>query len=121
MTRAVTLITVSTASLEDDQPLTDAAMRTTESVQRMASVTPDQWDLVITRDVGDFTVEQLHRMSAEQATTEWVSFIPEGGVLHPDALANALEWVAPGLNVISNPDIVLWRRSFYLEQMEALS
>jgi hypothetical protein len=120
VTRLITLITTSTATLDDMDPLSEKAMRTIESMQ--AQFGPEQWDLTVARDIGDFSLSDLHRMCAENAETEWVSFIHEGEVVKPDALRLLLPRLVdatPGTNAVAAEALLCWRRSYYLEGTDA--
>lgn len=116
MTRVVTLITVSThAGMDDPEPLSAKAMVTAHSVGQQVGVEPDQWDLTVARDVGDFDLTTLHRMTAEIAKTEWVAFIPEGEEVKPGALANAISRASmTTADAVSADGLLLWRRDYYL-------
>jgi hypothetical protein len=116
MDRLLTFISVTTSPLEDDEPLTDKAMHTVESIQGQPH--PDRWDLLIMQDIGDFSLKELRRMGAEQAQTEWVSFIPEGEVVKPTAVDAALAVVPDATSyAVGSEGLLWWRRTYWLEQV----
>lgn len=120
MTRLVTLITVSTGDAE--HMMSPKAMATAHSVGQQVGVTPDQFDLLIIRDVGDFSLADLHRLAAEQAQTEWMSFIPEGEVLKPSALAHAIpRCTETTADAVGCDGLLLWRRDYYLKRSKRMT